>query len=38
MVSQRFIMNMGLDGRRLCLLISISPDDRMIQMGSWMVE
>ena len=38
MHSQRCIMNMGLDGRRLCLLISISPDDRMIQMGSWMVE
>ena len=48
MVTQRCIMNMGLDGRRLfadfdhhrsvaCLLWPlISPDDRMIQIGSWM--
>ena len=48
MVTQRCIMSMGPDGRRLfadfdhhrsvaCLLWPlISPDDRMIQIGSWM--
>ena len=37
MVTQRCIMNMGLDGRRLCLLISIITGRLLVSSGRFLV-